>query len=841
MSEIIAPLRRRRQTRRLGALALSTASLLLFTFGCPPPPAPPADSDGDGVPDTEDNCVSVVNADQADSDGDGVGDACSRFEGATRSSNIALFNDESKLITANRDANSVTVLRVRNDNGSDAQEVLAEIAVGQEPRSVALTPDGGRAYVSNTASGTVSVVSLAGSDAFAVIDEIPVGTEPRGIAITPNGTRAFVANHTQGTVSVIDTATNNVIGAATVGGNPQAIAITNDGDGDDLDERVFVTHFYARPIPNGPGEAFNDGKEGIVATFLVGAFGSIQQIELAPLANAGFNGDVSNFCQQINPNAANNTFCPDVTILDPTDDRLDNVAQGAFPNQLHAVLLRNGRLFIPSIGASPEPPLRFNLNVQALVSVIDTAALAEATAETLNLNNQIKTETQPDESLANTVLDRLFSGDIIDVDADAAGEQFVFLSRGGNYVLRAALDANGRLTIDAPVSVVRLQTGNIPTGVVINREGSRAYTNNEVGLSVSALNLANNTVIARDIPTAQTPEPGTFAHSTAVGKLTFFTALGAPDDDLLQTEIRDIVPLSFRGKASDNAWSSCASCHPDGLSDRVTWIFPTGPRQTIPLDAFFAKDNPHDQRVSNWNAVRGSITDFNQNSINVQGGAGFAGTPPKPEIYNHGITQGASDALDAMTLWVQTVRPPILPRLADQAAVDRGSITFAVNCASCHGGAKWTKSQVLYLDNPVFNAPPVAGSVPRDPGVVNAAAQIRQYFVGGNTLNILDQVGTFDANDPIEIRSNALGALGALGFNAPSLLGLAYHQPYFHDGSAQTVQEVFARHLLPGGATIADALSAQEETDLLLFLSTIDGRTLQFRSDGDDFRDAISP
>ncbi len=35
-----------------------------------------SDSDGDGIPDAEDNCPAVANADQSDSDGDGVGDAC---------------------------------------------------------------------------------------------------------------------------------------------------------------------------------------------------------------------------------------------------------------------------------------------------------------------------------------------------------------------------------------------------------------------------------------------------------------------------------------------------------------------------------------------------------------------------------------------------------------------------------------------------------------------------------------------------------------------------------------------------------------------------------------------
>ena len=82
------------------------------------------------------------------------------------------------------------------------------------------------------------------------------------------------------------------------------------------------------------------------------------------------------------------------------------------------------------------------------------------------------------------------------------------------------------------------------------------------------------------------------------------------------TNVRSIDTIQFRGHASDNNWSSCSSCHPDGLSDNVTWIFPTGPRQTPPLDASFSAADTQKQRVFNWNAVRGSVTDFNNNSRN---------------------------------------------------------------------------------------------------------------------------------------------------------------------------------------------------------------------------------
>lgn len=40
------------------------------------PPPPPPDADADTIPDAEDNCVDVPNADQGDLDDDGAGDAC---------------------------------------------------------------------------------------------------------------------------------------------------------------------------------------------------------------------------------------------------------------------------------------------------------------------------------------------------------------------------------------------------------------------------------------------------------------------------------------------------------------------------------------------------------------------------------------------------------------------------------------------------------------------------------------------------------------------------------------------------------------------------------------------
>ena len=373
--------------------------------------------------------------------------------------------------------------------------------------------------------------------------------------------------------------------------------------------------------------------------------------------------------------------------------------------------------------------------MQALVNRVDTGANPPVEVGAQNLNQQIDVET----AAPPPSLDRTFGNDIVAIDANRAGNKFVIVSRGGNQVLRAKRDAStGELNIlNAAGTGVdcRLQTGNLPSGVAMRRDGTRAYANNEANFSVTSMNIDDGfcLTLQLDIDSAEPPAPGSFEHAVLVGKLAFFTALGIPDNGIFGTPIRDFVPRDFRGKQSLDAWSSCGSCHPDGLADGVTWSFGTGPRQTIPLDGMFSKQNPDDQRVLNWSAVRGSNTDFNTNSRATQGGCGFASvaftgdkvtdppdpctnntmlTPVNPAVYDHGIVQGASEALDAQTLWIfAAVRPLHQPQPSNVGA---GQAVFAANCASCHGGAKWTKSQIFHRDNPAAVA---QNGAPLDPGV----------------------------------------------------------------------------------------------------------------------------
>ncbi len=616
-----------------------------------------------------------------------------------------------------------------------------------------------------------------------------------------------------------------------------------------------MTDFYGR-LKVGGQEGFDNGKEGRVWTFPVANPGAITEIKLSPIADTGFTADRSRFCNATaDPDPVNQTFCPDTSPA-PNLQLIQNSPQGCFPNQLHAAVIRGRRVYLPNICAQPEPPVRFNVNVQAAVHVVDVTSGLEATDRHVNLNAQIRDEAAPSDPTAS--LGKLFGNDIVAIDSWAGGN-FVIVSRGGNYVLRAKL-VNGKLDIGLP-NVVRFPTGNIPTGIVV-RNGQTAYVNNEVDQSITILDLAASQTILPDVSSSRPPTPGSFAHGVLLGKLVFFTALGVPDNGLVGTQIRDIKPLEDRGKQSENAWSTCASCHPAGLADGGTWLFPDGPRQTIPLDALYSKINgAHDTRINNWSAVRDSVTDFNNNSRGVQGGCGFAsddfavapnacnpaGSPTlpaqNPAIFDHGLSQGASEALDFETLWAQTVRPFNMPKPVRTAtAREAGKGVFEGNCASCHGGAKWTKSQVVYLNNPALDE---AGGVARDPGLTLTANQAVSYqdadFDSG-ILKFLEAIGTFITTNPVDIEIRGAGAaigtrsLGTLGFNVPALLSTGYHAPYFHNGAAQTLEQVFELHALDGG-TIQNVLSTAEQTNLLAFLRAIDGQTSLFESDTDIFKD----
>ena len=121
-----------------------------------------------------------------------------RFVGPTSSQPLALSADDSRLVVANPDNDTVTVFHTV---GGQLRR-LAEVAVGDEPSGVAILPDGSKAFVANTVSGTITVLRITPNQAPPVrsLGTIKVGTEPYGLALVeqqvePTARRAKPTHH----------------------------------------------------------------------------------------------------------------------------------------------------------------------------------------------------------------------------------------------------------------------------------------------------------------------------------------------------------------------------------------------------------------------------------------------------------------------------------------------------------------------------------------------------------------------------------------------------------------------------------------------------------------------
>lgn len=716
--------------------------------------------------------------------------AQSQVPGPTASSPIALSPDDRFVWVANPDNNSVSVVRVEND----ANQLVAEIPVGIEPQNVAITPNGATLYVTNTASGTISVIDTASRT---VVNTILAGTEPYGIALTPNGRKLYVSNARSNDVTVIDASTNTPIGTIpNVGIEPRGIAITSDGDSSDLDEKVYVTQFLAIDRP-GTIIGADDYKEGRVTVISTATDTVVKQIVLNPMADTGFrsNGSALKRIPATNPA----TF---------------TVVTGAFPNYLNAISIKGNRAYLPNNAASPDGPVRFNVNVQAFLSVIDTAADAESQTQTINMNRGINFE-PPSEN-------RLFLGVPWQIAFEHQSNEGWVVSSAANIIVKVVLDSNGTPTINAPQaagdpgSIVRIKVGQNPRGIAINKADTRAYVMNEVSKNVSIVNLLSNSELAR-VRTAALPLAGTNEATVLLGKAIFNSGTGV---DL--PELGSIGVIGNR--LSSEGWSSCFACHAFGLTDGVVWIFGAGPRRSLPLNGTFNPEDPHDQKVLNYSAIFDEVQDFENNIRGTSGGLGLitladGSQDPVLDAFNPPNT-GRSAQLDALSAYVaEGIRSPISParRLGfstrERRLITAGRRLFEeAGCVICHSGGGWSSNRRDY---------PLPPGGPDNP------------IVAGQLTRFLRDVGTFDPAAINEIRQNGAPSLGAAGYNAPSLLGSFALGPLLHNGSALSFEDVLANaaHRRAGQLSgTPDPLNDPANRErLVAFLKSIDESTKPFR------------
>lgn len=715
-----------------------------------------------------------------------------RFFGPTSSQPLALNANESLLAVANPDNDSVTLFGVV---GTQLNR-LAEVEVGQEPNGVALLPDGTKGYVANTVSGTISVIRInRDRGVFRVVDRIRVGTEPYGLALTPNGSKLYVTNSRSNSVSVVDTQTDSVVRTIeNAGYEPRGLAITNDDDGDDGDETVYVTQFLSLPVP-GKVDGQDDAKVAKVTVISTASDAIVGEITLNPLADTGFKaaGDA-------------------IARIPPATPPAFTFTTGAYPNQLNNIGIRGRFAFVPNVGASPNGPIRFDVNTQSLLSVIDMTTNVDA-GRTINMHRAVALQTNPAKRFLTLPWALAFK--------HLADEAFV-VSAASNVVFKIAVDpGTGAATVQSdpsdPTRVLEIPVGRNPRGVVVSSGDTVALVANYVSRDVTVIDLTTQPEhVVATIRSAALPTPGTVADLVHVGKELYNTSIGEFDPAPGTT-----TPI--RGRMSANGWGACATCHPNGLSDNVVWIFPSGPKKTISQHTDFDLTDPErkDMRLLNHNAERDEEEDFELNIRAVSGGQGLIvqadGITADPTVTNlvplasghrNQLTVHGVNAWDAIKAFIQYgIRPPISPAKNADPLVRTGRVLFrAANCQSCHGGPQWTSSRLDY-------------SPPPD------ASRIKN----GQILDQLRAVGTFDPSALNEVTANGTPpVVGPDGFVPDSLLSIfAFPQTFLHNGSATTLGEVLdnVSHRSAGTGGVDVLSNAADRAAVIQFLLSIDAGT----------------
>jgi YVTN family beta-propeller protein len=305
-------------------------------------------------------------------DGNGGGDpnAPSVSPGPTSSGPIQISPDDVTVWVASPDTNTVALLNVEGDRQGPPQ---AELAVGEKPRNLAISPDGKAVFVANSGENTVTVLSTASP--YPTLATVTFGVEPYGLAFAPNGSKLYVANAGSNSISVVDPVNYTVTKTiADVGQEPRGVAVTNDGDARDDDEKVYVTQFFGADRAGVKDGSIligaDDYKEGRVAVISTASDTLVKQAVLEPMADTGFKSNGSSLKKIAPKTGADGKPVFDVTT--------------------------GSRAYLPNTCASPDGPVRFNVNMQSCLSVLDTTTDAEGQAagasQTINMNRGINFE-----------------------------------------------------------------------------------------------------------------------------------------------------------------------------------------------------------------------------------------------------------------------------------------------------------------------------------------------------------------------------------------------------------------------------------------------------------------
>ncbi len=647
--------------------------------------------------------------------------------------------------------------------GRSAEGPHYPAGVPRQAQSLALSADGTRLAVVNPDGDSLSILD---PNARQLLREIALGPRPflqpngryeptlgpRGVDLSPSGRLAYVACQWSRQVLVVDTDSGETRRSLTVGAEPVAILLHPDG------RSLYVSVYQRREIvrlaldeEGLPAENLDDGTVLRQPTsdrpWGLALDGSAQKLYVTRfLLSPGI--DIFDAATLAPQGASSFADAPG------RGDRL--LAHGTARGLYSAAVRPNsdGEVWVPHLLLATDiaqPELDFESSVFPAISLRgpDGSARAQLTVDS-----------------------RLpgIDGQFADI---VSGPRALSFTPDGSLALLVNLSSEDVLAIDTSrrveVGLLRPLPGDLPEGIVVSPDGTHAYVDERASADIAVLAIRS---------LGDTSGPRVRLDGPPISRL-------GSAGDAMPADLRLGQRLFYSANSAEfaltqNFWMACASCHLEGRSDAVTWLFKQGPRDT-PTNA----GGTHNTGFLMRNATRNALFQYDE-TIRIEQGGDIDFKRPADRAL-----------LDALTAYVDRgipfARSPEVDAksgtLSDAAT--RGQAIFTrLTCSTCHSGVRHTDSG---SGNPSLD---LAGTV------------------------LLHDVGTCAGGaHPDQLSAAADGSpRPACQFDTPSLNGLFDTPPYFHDGSAETLEAVVTHKVqyfnLPPP-------SESELSDLLAYLRSL--------------------
>jgi len=598
--------------------------------------------------------------------------------------------------------------------------------------SIALSADGTRLYVVNADLDSISVIDTnerALIDTFALAPLPAVGSDgsytpavmPRALALSPDGATLYATGERSGMLYTIDLATRAQtsvqVCSEPIGVLADATAAYVACSQDRLVAKVSGTQITrTMPLAGEPWALawLPDGT--LLATMLLGPGAA-----------------------QIDPAAMTMTAAWEIPDTQPRDDarlahgQVRGIYDAAARPDSNEVWFAHVMLGTDT----PQPTLDFERTAFPSISIATNGAY------TVTLSTDAQDVPGIDGSFADVV----------------SGPHAIAFTHDGSLALVVDTNSEDVLVVGGDHTehaLVRHLPGHMAEGIAISPDDTHAYIDERNTGDIAVLDVS---------PTQVTVESSTISRYAT---------------DPMPAQLRFGQQLFFSANSDEypittNHWIACATCHMEGRSDGVTWLFAQGPRDT-PTNAGGMLGTGFLFRTADRNQVQ----DY-WHTINVEQGGAFDPT-------------AEATLLDAITAYVNFAIPLPVPPTTDPIMAMRGQQLFedsTVGCSGCHSGARFTDSG---SGNPTLD-------------------------LGGTVL--LHDVGTCNTGAFPDVAHEDVDghARAACMFDTPSLSGIASTPPYLHDGSALTLKDVLEQ--TRGTMGDINGLSADDEAALVEYLRSL--------------------